>query len=84
LRRGAAAVVGAVVVLLVLPMVLSEERRPTAVLAHATPFRAWHRLAEDGAVGPYPWTTGGAWLVYGAWAVASVLVTVVVVRRRDQ
>lgn len=84
LRRGAAAVVGAVVVLLVLPMVLSEERRPTAVLAHATPFRAWHRLAGDGAVGPYPWTTGGAWLAYGAWAAASVLVTVVVVRRRDQ
>ncbi|NML51897.1 ABC transporter permease [Streptomyces sp. R302] len=84
LRRGAPAVVGAVVVLLVLPMVLSEERRLTAVLAHATPFRAWHRLAGEGAPGPYPWTTGGAWLVYGAWAAAAVLVTVVAVRRRDQ
>ncbi|MFF7813172.1 ABC transporter permease [Streptomyces sp. NPDC007945] len=84
LRRGAAAVVGAVVVLLVVPMVLSEERRLTAVAAHTTPFRAWHRLAGEGAAGPYPWTTGGAWLVYGAWAVAAVLVTVVAVRRRDQ
>ncbi|MFD6758963.1 ABC transporter permease [Streptomyces roseolus] len=84
LRRGAAAVVGAVVVLLVVPMVLGEERWATAVAAHTTPFRAWHRLAGGGAAGPYPWTAGGAWLVYGAWAVGAVLVTVVVVRRRDQ
>ncbi|MFF2777244.1 ABC transporter permease [Streptomyces sp. NPDC058052] len=83
-RRGAAAVVGAVVMLLLLPMVLSEERRLTAVLGHATPLRAWQRLAGEGAMAPFPWTTGGAWLVYGAWALVAVLVTVVAVRRRDQ
>ncbi|MFF0480936.1 ABC transporter permease [Streptomyces sp. NPDC004435] len=83
-RRGAAAVVGAVVLLLLLPAVLSEERHLTAVLGHAMPLQAWQRLAGEGATGPFPWTTGGAWLVYGAWAVVSVLVTVMVVRRRDQ
>lgn len=83
-RRGAAAVVGAVVLLLLLPAVLSEERHLTAVLGHAMPLQAWRRLAGEGAMGPFPWTTGGAWMVYGAWAVVSVLVTGVVVRRRDQ
>ncbi|MEU2658834.1 ABC transporter permease [Streptomyces sp. NPDC007325] len=83
-RRGAAAVVGAVVLLLLLPAVLSEERHLTAVLSHGLPLGAWRRLAGEGAAGPFPWTTGGAWLVYGAWAVVAVLVTVVVVRRRDQ
>ncbi|MFF9343315.1 ABC transporter permease [Streptomyces sp. NPDC014773] len=83
-RRGAAAVVGAVALLLFLPMVLSEERWLTAVLGHGTPFRAWQRLAGEGLAGPFPWTTGGAWLVYGAWVVGAVVVSVVTVRRRDQ
>ncbi|MFD4370355.1 ABC transporter permease [Streptomyces sp. NPDC058486] len=83
-RRGAAAVVGAVVLLLLVPMVLSEERRLTAVLGHATPLRAWQRLAGEGVAGPFPWTVGGAWAVYGVWAVVAALVTVVAVRRRDQ
>ncbi|MFD6076447.1 ABC transporter permease [Streptomyces hydrogenans] len=83
-RRGAAAVVGAVVLLLFLPMVLSEERWLTAVLGHATPFRAWQRLAGEGLATPFPWTTGGAWLVYGGWAVGAVVVAVLTVRRRDQ
>ncbi|MFF1508577.1 ABC transporter permease subunit [Streptomyces sp. NPDC058326] len=85
LRRGAVSIVASVVVLLLLPMMLSERRRLTAVLAHGTPARAWQRLAWPGPVEPpFPWSAGGAWLVYALWAVGAVAVTVLAVRRRDQ
>ncbi|KQX46183.1 MULTISPECIES: ABC transporter permease [unclassified Streptomyces] len=85
LRRSAVSVVGSVLLLLFVPMVLSERRHATAVLAHTTPLKAWQRLAAPGAFEqPYPWTAGGAWLVFALWAVGAAVVTVLAVRRRDQ
>ncbi|MFF5426534.1 MULTISPECIES: ABC transporter permease subunit [unclassified Streptomyces] len=85
-RRGSLSVVAAVVLLLFLPMALGERRHLTAVLAHTTPLRAWERLVATGPAEavPHPWSTGGAWLVYGIWPVAAAVVTALVVRRRDQ
>ncbi|MFF8840855.1 ABC transporter permease [Streptomyces sp. NPDC015130] len=86
LRRSAVSIVGAVVLLLLLPAVLSDRRHLTAVLAHATPLHAWERLADMGPATetPFPWTTGAAWLVYALWVLGAAAVTVVAVRRRDQ
>ncbi|MFJ7065869.1 ABC transporter permease subunit [Streptomyces sp. NPDC101115] len=85
LRSGPAAIVASVVVLLLLPAVTSERRYWSAVLAHVQLQPAWERLIQTGDwPAPFPWTTGGAWLVYGAWALGAALVTVLAVRRRDQ
>ncbi|MER8234262.1 ABC transporter permease [Streptomyces sp. NPDC094049] len=85
LRRGAVSVVGAVVVLLFVPMALGERRHLTATLSHMTPLRAWQRLAAPGPFEqPFPWSAGGAWLVYVLWAAGAAAVTVLAVRRRDQ
>ncbi|WP_435609310.1 ABC transporter permease [Streptomyces sp. C10-9-1] len=89
LRHGAATAVACVAVLLLLPVVVSDDRHPTALLAHALPFEAWSRLAlvesmvPDGAIA-YPWSTAGAWTVYVVWSVVSVAVAATVVHHRDQ
>ncbi|MGW8363641.1 ABC transporter permease [Streptomyces wedmorensis] len=86
LRKSATSIVGAVVLLLLLPAVFSDRRHLTAVLAHATPLHAWERLADAGPAveEPFPWSAGGAWLVYALWALGAAAVTVLAVRRRDQ
>ncbi|MFJ8045389.1 ABC transporter permease [Kitasatospora sp. NPDC096147] len=87
LRHGAFSVVGATVLLVIVPAFLSPRRHLTAVLGNATPFRAWSTLAERpeiAALQPYPATHGGAWLVLACWAAAAVLATTLAVRRRDQ
>ncbi|MFI1653553.1 ABC transporter permease [Streptomyces sp. NPDC020472] len=86
LRKAAVSIVGAVVLLLLLPAVLSERRHLTAVLAHATPLHAWQRLGDAGppAGESFPWSAGGAWLVFALWALGGAVVTVLAVRGRDQ
>ncbi|MFJ8666602.1 ABC transporter permease [Streptomyces sp. NPDC093600] len=85
LRHSAATMVANVVVLLLLPTVLGDERRWSAVLAHSLPYHAWQRLVPAGPYEvAYPWSLSGAWLVYGSWAVAAAVVTVTAVHRRDQ
>ncbi|MFB7370645.1 ABC transporter permease [Streptomyces sp. NPDC056222] len=85
LRHSASTIVASVVVLLVLPMVVSDQRHWTAVLAHTLPFKAWMRLVQAGQYETlYPWSIGGAWFVYGAWALVAAVITVTAVHRRDQ
>ncbi|MFJ5829279.1 ABC transporter permease [Streptomyces sp. NPDC093089] len=86
LRKSALSIVGSVVLLLLLPAVLSDRRHLTAVLAHATPLHAWQRLADAGPAVEelFPWSAGGAWLVYALWALGGAAVTVLAVRNRDQ
>ncbi|MFC9324439.1 ABC transporter permease [Kitasatospora sp. NPDC057015] len=87
-RHSATTIVAVVSVLLLVPNFLSPDRHWTAVLYHLFPFRAWQRLGElestsGGWREAYPSTTGGAWLVFLLWPLVSVLVTLVVVDRRD-
>ena len=90
IRHSATTVVAVVAVLLLVPNFLSPDRYWTAVLFHLFPFRAWQRLTDLEPIGQargwheaYPSTPGGAWLVFLLWPLVSVLVTLVVVDRRD-
>ncbi|MEU9199202.1 ABC transporter permease [Streptomyces sp. NPDC048332] len=86
IRHTGGAVVGCVVVLLLLPMVLSDRRHFTAVLQHTLPFSAWERLSTSDLHTSvlFPWTVFGAWTVYAAWALLAGAVATAVVQRRDQ
>ncbi|MER7723944.1 ABC transporter permease [Streptomyces sp. NPDC096323] len=86
IRHTGGSVVGCVVVLLLLPMVLSDRRHLTAVLQHTLPFSAWERLSVSDlhATVLYPWTASGAWTVYAFWALLAGAVAVLAVHRRDQ
>ncbi|MEV8015464.1 ABC transporter permease [Streptomyces sp. NPDC086554] len=84
-RHGAATMVTVFAVLLLLPGVVTDQRRWSAVLSHTLPLKAWDRLSQPG--GPadlYPWTTSGAWTVYAAWSLTAAAVAVTAVHRRDQ
>jgi hypothetical protein len=86
IRHTGGSIVGCVVVLLLLPMVLSDRRHLTAVLRHTLPFSAWQRLSVSDlhATVLYPWTASGAWTVYVFWALLAGAVAVLAVHRRDQ
>lgn len=88
IRHTGASVVACVVVLLLLPMVLSDRRHVTAVLRHTLPFSAWDRLTGGALPQPppelFPWAEAGAWTVYALWALAAGAVAVCAVHRRDQ
>jgi ABC-2 type transport system permease protein len=84
-RRSAAAVAGSFIILLVLPLIIRDSSRLTAVTAHALPFEAWNRLAAVPypAGTAYPWTVTGAWIVYAAWTLAAAVLAVTAITRRD-
>ncbi|MFD4628930.1 ABC transporter permease [Streptomyces sp. NPDC058284] len=86
LRHSGATMVASFVLLLLLPIALSDDRYVTAVMGHTMPYKAWLRLSEQGAGGAdalYPWTPTGAWLVMAIWPVAAAAVAVFTVDRRD-
>ncbi|OMI39706.1 ABC transporter permease subunit [Streptomyces sparsogenes] len=85
LRQTAATMIASVVVLLVLPVALTDGRHWSAVASHSTLYQAWNRLVSV-AYHPlhYPWTIAGAWTVYAVWAVAAAVIAVAAVHRRDQ
>jgi ABC-2 type transport system permease protein len=87
LRQSAAAAIATVLLLLVLPLVVSDGRHWSALLAHAQPFAAWTRLVTIPypPVGThFPWTVAGAWTVFAAWALLTPVAVVAAVHRRDQ
>lgn len=87
-RHTGASIVVCVVVLLLLPMILSDRRHLTAVLRHALPVSGWERLTEvafpQAAPALLPWSETGAWTVYVLWVLVAGAVTVLAVHRRDQ
>ncbi|WP_416903167.1 ABC transporter permease [Micromonospora echinospora] len=87
-RHAAPAIVTAATVLLLLPTVVDDDERWTALIRHAMPVPAWQRLIESGDAPPWVdvahrATVGGAWAAYAGWAALATLVTVLVVRRRE-
>ncbi|MET4924540.1 hypothetical protein P3L51_19640 [Streptomyces sp. PSRA5] len=87
LRHSGGAVVSVVALLLVLPLVLGDDRYWGALIGHAMPVSAWTRLVDigyDPSAAPFPWTTTGAWIVYALWGVVAAVVAVCAVHRRDQ
>lgn len=85
IRQTASTMITSVVIILVLPLFLTEGRRWSAVAGHTLPYRAWLRLVEvNYSTIAFPWTTGGAWTVYTVWACAACATAVTSVHRRDQ
>ncbi|MDG5804582.1 ABC transporter permease [Streptomyces ossamyceticus] len=85
IRHTASTMVTSVVVLLVLPLFLTDGRHWSAVAGHTLPYRAWLRLVDvNYSPAVFPWTTGGAWTVYAVWACAACAIAVTSVHRRDQ
>lgn len=85
LRHTATTMIATVGVLFLLPLLLTDGRRWTATAGHALPYRAWLRLVDvDYSATAFPWSTGGAWTVYAAWAAAGTAVATAAVHHRDQ
>ncbi|MER5889588.1 ABC transporter permease subunit [Streptomyces sp. NPDC001941] len=84
-RHAAGSVVGAIVTLLLLPVLFQGETyRWVAEIGNAMPLSAWEALSGNyWGAGKYPVSTTEAWVVFGAWAVGSAAVAVEAVRRRD-
>jgi hypothetical protein len=73
-------------VLLLLPLVInSSVHRWIAYLHNALPGPALDRLStlHGYSYGAYPATIAASWTVYAAWSTAAIVITVVLVQRRD-
>lgn len=85
IRQTAATMTASAVVLVLIPLMLTEGRHWSAVVAHATPYRAWLRLATPHSdPTPFPWTTSGAWTCYAVWLLAAATLAITSLHRRDQ
>lgn len=85
IRHTASTVVTSVVVILVLPLFLTDGRHWSAVAGHTLPYRAWLRLVDvNYSPIAFPWSTGGAWTVYAVWACTACAIAVTSIHRRDQ
>jgi ABC-2 type transport system permease protein len=83
-RQTASTMIAVVGVLIVAPIMLSDDRHWSAIAAHTLPFEAWLRLVEvDPVQTKFPWTTTGAWTVYAAWLLAAAILAITTVHRRD-
>lgn len=87
-RHAAGTVVAVVGVLLLLPALFQGETyRWVKEIGNAMPLSAWHALVQNPArvhhVSTYPVSVTEAWIVFGAWSLVAVVVTVTVVHRRD-
>jgi ABC-2 type transport system permease protein len=85
-RHSAAAVVGSIVILQVVPLFIHDGKHLPAVIAHALPYWAWTRLVTipyHGNITAYPWTLTGAWTVFAVWGLVAAVLAVAAVQRRD-
>jgi ABC-type transport system involved in multi-copper enzyme maturation permease subunit len=85
-RHTATTMVGLIVLNVVMPALLLDERRVSAAIDEALPYTAWERLSavgDDTGPGPISTTIAHSWVVYAVWCVAAVIVAVVVADRRD-
>lgn len=88
IRHATASIVALVTLLFIAPLMFGGDRyKLLKEIGHCMPVAAVDRLKENphgfGDPGKYPATISGSWIVLGAWVVVSVVVAIVVVRRRD-
>jgi ABC-type transport system involved in multi-copper enzyme maturation permease subunit len=88
LRHATASITAAVGMLFILPMLFGGDRyKILKEIGDYLPLHAASRLALNPNsytdLGKYPGTITGSWIALAAWALVSVIVAVVVVRRRD-
>ncbi|SEF59103.1 hypothetical protein SAMN05216223_101430 [Actinacidiphila yanglinensis] len=87
-RFAAASIVAVVTLLFLVPLLFGGDRYELLRrIGNTLPGNAESRLVSNPAApiswGKYPASVHGSWLALAAWAVASAVVAVVVVRRRD-
>jgi ABC-2 type transport system permease protein len=86
IRHTATTMVGLVVLNVVLPGLLQDQRRVSAAIDEVLPYTAWERLSAVGSdTGPGPITTtiAHSWAVYAIWPIALLIVAIIVTDRRD-
>lgn len=83
IRNTAATMTASAGVLVVVPIVLADNRHWSAIAAHATPFHAWLRLVTPNPVTQFPWTASGAWTVYAVWTVVAAALAIISLSWRD-
>lgn len=89
LRHATASIVAVVGLLFIVPMLFGGDRyKLLKEIGDYLPLPAESRLALNPnypytSLGQYPGTITGSWIALAAWALVSVIVAVVVVRRRD-
>jgi hypothetical protein len=88
LRLATASIVGVVTWLFLVPLLFGGDRyKLLREIGDILPANAESRLTINPhghtSMGKYPPTITGSWIALGAWAVVSVIVALVVVRRRD-
>lgn len=87
-RHATASIVGVVALLFIVPLLFGGDRyKLLSEMGHCLPVSAMERLIVNPhshtTFGKYPPSITESWIVLGAWALVSVVVTLVVVRRRD-
>jgi ABC-2 type transport system permease protein len=87
-RHATASIVGIVALLFIVPLLFGGDRyKILSEIGHCLPVSAMERLIVNPnshtTFGKYPPSITESWIVLAAWAVASVVIAVVVVRRRD-
>ncbi|MFB6779389.1 hypothetical protein ACFCX0_18630 [Streptomyces sp. NPDC056352] len=88
LRHATASTVAVVGLLFIVPLLFGGERyKLLKEIGNYLPLHAAGRLGLDPDahtdLGKYPGTITGSWIALAAWALVSVIVAVVLVRRRD-
>jgi hypothetical protein len=85
IRHTAASMTVSAGILVLLPLILTDDRHWSAIAAHATPHHAWVRLVTPHPPATeFPWTTAGAWTVYAVWTLAAAALAITSQHRRDQ
>jgi ABC-type transport system involved in multi-copper enzyme maturation permease subunit len=86
IRHTATTMVGLIVLNVVLPELLVDQRRVSAAIDEALPYTPWYRLSavgDDAGPGPISTTITHSWIVYAVWSVVAVIGAIVVADRRD-
>ncbi|MGW1254331.1 ABC transporter permease [Streptomyces sp. NPDC002513] len=88
LRHATASIIAVVGLLFIVPLLFGGDRyKLLKEIGDYLPLHAESRLAlnpnSSTDLGKYPGTITGSWIALAAWALVSVIVAVVVVRRRD-
>ncbi|NEA71439.1 ABC transporter permease [Streptomyces sp. SID13588] len=89
IRHATATIVGLVSLLFIAPLMFGGDRyKLLKEIGHCLPIAAVDRLKQNPDnpyfdPGKYPATITGSWIALGCWALVSVVVAIVVVRRRD-
>lgn len=87
-RHGSGTIVAVIVFLEIVPLFFGGDRfKLLKEIGHYLPRSAWSKLSENPAAHyapeKYPATNTSSWIAYGLWIVVSLVVTTIVVKRRD-